>query len=84
MEMPEFNAAASDTSQRRRSELLNAAPDADLDELTRLASEVCGTPMAFVSFLDEQRQWFKSRVGLDLTDAPREFAHNNAEGSLCH
>src|SRR5438874_12974262 len=69
---PKTNPCSADTPALRPGDLLDAAPDAALDELTRLASQVCGTPMAFVSFLDEKRQWFKSRVGLDLTNAPRE------------
>src|SRR5436190_14764831 len=57
---------------KRSAEAAADTSDVALDELTRLASQVCGTSMAFVSFLDEQRQWFKSRIGLELTEAPRE------------
>src|ERR1051325_9525008 len=57
---------------KRSAEAAADTSDVALDELTRLASQVCGTPLAFVSFLDEQRQWFKSRIGLELTEAPRE------------
>src|SRR5256885_15997951 len=72
MDILESKARAAEVPPLRHLDLLDAAPDAALDELTRLASQVCGTPMAFVSFLDDQRQWFKSRVGLELTEAPRE------------
>ena len=61
-----------DTAARRLAEIADSGPDAALDELTKLASQVCGTPMAFVSFLDGQRQWFKSSIGLDIKEAPRE------------
>src|SRR5438270_6386419 len=71
---PKTNPCSADTPALRPGDLLDAAPDAALDELTRLASQVCGTPMAFVSFLDEQRQWFRSRIGLDLAHAPREHS----------
>ena len=57
-------------------DVFDATPDSALDELTRLAAQVCSTPFAFTSFFDAQRQWFKARVGLDVTDAPRE-------GSFC-
>src|SRR5882762_5381530 len=66
------NLRPTETAPRRSVEAPDSAPDATLDELTKLASQVCGTPMAFVSFLDGQRQWFKSRIGLDITEAPRE------------
>src|SRR5437762_10231572 len=57
-------------------DVFDATPDSALDELTRLAAQVCNTPFAFTSFFDAQRQWFKARVGLEITDAPRE-------GSFC-
>src|SRR5258708_2693346 len=56
----------------KRPDLLNATPDSALDELARMAGQVCGTSMAVVSFLDGERQWFKSRIGLDLTEAPQK------------
>jgi len=44
------------------------------DSLTELAAKLCGTSMAVLTFLDERRQWFKSRVGITLTETPREIA----------
>lgn len=44
------------------------------DDLTRLAAELCGTPIALISLVDGERQWFKSRVGLQVTQTPREHA----------
>ncbi|MEI7443404.1 MAG: ATP-binding protein [Burkholderiales bacterium] len=54
--------------------VLDAPPDPALDELTRWASEVTDTPIALLSLIEEHRQWFRSRVGLDRTETPREQA----------
>ncbi|MDC0711086.1 GAF domain-containing sensor histidine kinase [Stigmatella sp. ncwal1] len=54
--------------------ILDTPPEQGFDDLTRLASQLCGTPVALVSLLDQGRQWFKARVGVDATETPRDFA----------
>src|SRR2546429_10027175 len=49
-------------------------PEEAFDDLTRLASQICQTPVALVSLVDADRDWFKSRVGLDLAQTPRDVS----------
>lgn len=54
--------------------LIESPPEPEFDRLTWLATHITQTPMALVSLLTARRQWFKSRVGLDVTETPREWA----------
>ncbi|MFO0578742.1 MAG: GAF domain-containing protein [Polyangia bacterium] len=54
--------------------ILDTGPEAAFDELVRVASLVCGTPMAVVSLVDAERQWFKARLGIEGTETQREVA----------
>lgn len=57
-----------------RYSILDTPPEPAFDELTQLAAQICGTPMALVSLVDEKRQWFKSRVGMGLAETPRDVS----------
>src|SRR5690349_14327405 len=54
--------------------ILDTAPEEDFDALTRLASYICQSPISLVSLIDSQRQWFKSRLGLDVPETPRDIS----------
>jgi len=54
--------------------VLDSDPEKDFDDITLLASEICETPISIITLLDEQRQWFKSSVGLDIREADREIS----------
>ncbi|WP_312033810.1 GAF domain-containing sensor histidine kinase [Actinoplanes sp. TBRC 11911] len=55
-------------------DILDSAPEQDFDDIVALASNVCGTPMSLVTLVDTDRQWFKARVGTDLTETTRELS----------
>jgi signal transduction histidine kinase len=54
--------------------LLDTLPDEDYDAITKIAAAICNTPIALISIIDENRQWFKSRHGLETTETARDFA----------
>src|SRR5256885_92792 len=54
--------------------ILDTDPEQSFDDFTLLASFVCRTPIALISLVDEDRQWFKSRVGIDASETSRDIA----------
>jgi diguanylate cyclase (GGDEF)-like protein len=55
-------------------EVLDTPPEERFDRVTRLARRLFGVPIALVSLVDSDRQWFKSRQGLDATETPRDVS----------
>jgi GAF domain-containing protein len=76
---PEFKVPIpKDEQQRladlRRYQILHTPPEENFDQITLLASQICQTPMALVSLVDSDRQWFKSKVGLSISETSRNAA----------
>ncbi len=57
-----------------RTGLLDSPPEPDFDALVAAAADRLAVPIALISLVDADRQWFKARVGLDATETPRAFA----------
>ena len=55
-------------------EILDTPPEPIFDDITLIASTICETPINLISFLDRDRQWFKSCVGLDVQETPLEWS----------
>ena len=58
----------------RAFDILNTVPEEEFETIARLASKTCGTPIALVSLVDAERQWFKASVGLDIEEMPRDVS----------
>lgn len=57
--------------------ILDTEPEQAFEDLVLLAAYICGTPMAMISLVDENRQWFKSKIGLPVSETPRDVAFCN-------
>ena len=70
--MPANEAARLRTLRAYR--ILDTKPEERFEDLTRLAALICGTPISLISLIDTDRQWFKSKFGLDLEETSRAEA----------
>jgi anti-sigma regulatory factor (Ser/Thr protein kinase) len=58
----------------RRYRILDTEPEQAFDDLAQLAAQLCGTPIALITLVDAERQWFKARVGLSVTETARSVS----------
>ncbi len=58
----------------RRYRILDTDPEQAFDDLTLLASQICGAPMAALALIDDDRQWFKSKIGLTVSETARNIS----------
>ena len=54
--------------------ILDTEPEEEFDRITRIAAQLLKVPIALVSLVDTERQWFKSKVGLDVTQTRRDIS----------
>ncbi len=50
--------------------ILDTPPEEELDDLVQLAAAICDTPVSIISFIDEKRQWYKSKIGTNIKEVP--------------
>jgi hypothetical protein len=55
-------------------EILDTAPEQVFDDITLLAIQLCETPIASITLIDEKRQWFKSKIGVTENETSRDVA----------
>ena len=76
--MSELNKSTNHEAQRLAAlhsyHIADTLNESEYDDIARLASAICGTPVSLVTFMDENWQWFKAKVGTDFDGTPREIA----------
>ena len=54
--------------------ILDTLPEKEYDDITQLASQICGTSISFITLIDENRQWFKSKLGIEVDQTDRDIS----------
>src|SRR5437867_7706717 len=54
--------------------VLDTVPEEIFDDLTELAARICGAPIAMITLVDEKRQWFKSKIGVSVSETSRDIS----------
>lgn len=85
MPVPITSTEAARLAALNRYAILDSEPEESFDDLVNLAAYICNVPMAMLSLVDDHRQWFKSKLGVELRETPREIsfcAHAIQQGEL--
>jgi hypothetical protein len=57
-----------------RLDILDSLPEKYFDVITKIAAEICQTPISLINLLDDDRRWFKSKRGLDISETHRDLS----------
>lgn len=74
MAAPTPSIEAARVAALNRYAILDSEPEESFDDLVTLAAHICQTPMAMLSLVDDRRQWFKSKVGVQVRETPRDIS----------
>ena len=74
LKAPETKNEKSRIEELKNYQVLETEEEKVFDDITKLASSICKTPTALISLVDSNRQWFKSRIGLDAKETPRDVS----------